>query len=162
MDDIKNEFKALADFAINHTIASGIVFCLGMITIVLLLRVPYFMLFVIQWLSKYDKIPKWLIKILNPSWIYYKKKCNAVILEHIDHCKPFLDLHFAGEAAGQIWLFKSDLRAFWEEDPFKELYVDIVGKRTNIKHVKILISQGEIDGLDVSSWKKVHENISEM
>ena len=158
------EIQELFYFIIKHQAASIILF----IITVLIFQSKHLLFLALKLFADYPRIRNivaWITKNVfccKPSSIYYKYTTDAVILSNLDQCKPYLDLHFSSDESGQIWLFRSDLRGFWDETIFKELYLDIFDKRNNISEVKIILSKKEIDRLDTAEWKSVYSNLAKL
>lgn len=153
--------RALLQFTLDHPYMVILVFLVGFVSALALTRLPDVLFLIpsklLPWRSIYRfimRVPRFLFA-RGASWAYYRLSSDAVILARIDLCRRFLKLHFDEGQRGEVWLFRSDLRAFWQCDAFEELYKEIVDANENISWVRILIPQSYINSARSEIWDRI-------
>lgn len=158
----------LLQFTIEHPYMVLLVFVLGIFTGVALSYSPHFLFLILSRLPRRWGLYRSAMEVsrvicsIGASWTYYRISSDAVILGRIDTCKRFLKLHFDEGQSGEVWLFRSDLRAFWQCDAFEELYRQIVDENKNITWVRILIQKRYIDSIRTEIWDRIFVHLGRL
>lgn len=97
---------------------------------------------------------------------YYQQSRNAVVVQNIRDCLPFMQLHFQ-TGSGEIWIYRSDLFGFYNCDAFLQLYWGVIEMLSpNISAVKLLIPRDWVVAIDQvkggSLWGIIDAHLSQL
>lgn len=76
---------------------------------------------------------------------YYNDARNAVVVRGISECSEYLRRHFA-MGSGDIWIYHTDLYAFWDCDSFASLYLKVIDRELGdkIRLIRLVIDDREL------------------
>lgn len=97
-------------------------------------------------------------------WTLYRRNANAVVLQSIEECAPFLSLHFSSGGDGEIWLYNNDLTVFADDGLFSSLYAQAVFPIKTISAVKIVFDKRCQDNLmrvNKDAWGLIRNRLTD-